>query len=301
MKNLGSCVQVFCLRIFLILMSLVNQLSSNLRENFHPLGIGVTSRFLSKFFNPKNSFTIQIGKNHKGDFTFFLKDYYWSTLLLPWKKYEPEIQEGLDQILQPGRIFIDCGANIGYWSVYASTVLPPKDIIAIEPFPYNYSQLVKNSLQNTLFQSIQYGVTNEDNQKQWLSGTNHASMRIKEYSMGDQGIWITSITLDSVLEKHIRPDSEKVILKLDVEGAEIKALQGAKKLLAKNPIIIFEDQGKDWDNKTSKFIVHDLKYKIYVWKKNIGFQEISLSDVSKIKGPKCKASNFFAMSEDPEN
>ena len=61
-----------------------------------------------------------------------LSDGYWVHLLFFAGRYEPEIEAALVHVMRPRMPFIDCGANIGYWSLQAA-VRHHARVIAIEP------------------------------------------------------------------------------------------------------------------------------------------------------------------------
>src|SRR5215467_8450810 len=48
-------------------------------------------------------------------------------------QYEPDVRAALLHFLKPGDVFLDCGANIGYFSVLAGHLVGPEgQVIAIE-------------------------------------------------------------------------------------------------------------------------------------------------------------------------
>ena len=86
----------------------------------------VTSYFDFKFFYNLNkiiAFFIHKKKNEKlklnSDtyFSFLLKDPYYNRLIYPKFKYEPEVEYILRKLKKINFLFIDAGANYGYWSV----------------------------------------------------------------------------------------------------------------------------------------------------------------------------------------
>ena len=73
----------------------------------------------------------------------YLSDGYWVHLLFFAGRYEPEIEAALRRVLRPGMPFIDCGANIGYWSLLAA-VRHQARVIAIEPARSSFERLSEN-------------------------------------------------------------------------------------------------------------------------------------------------------------
>jgi FkbM family methyltransferase len=65
-----------------------------------------------------------------------------------WEPYETSL---LLELLRPGDVFVDVGANIGYFSVLAASVVGEQGaVFAFEPDPDNYRLLLANSALNAL-------------------------------------------------------------------------------------------------------------------------------------------------------
>jgi FkbM family methyltransferase len=128
---------------------------------------------------------------------------------------------------------VDCGANVGFSSVYFLHQLMPKRIIAIEPEYCNYKQLQKN------LQPFQ-GKCQILNSAIWSSSM---FMEIKDYEFGDGRDWAKAVEpsegnkptgLKSLGMRDVQKilNGEEIdILKMDVEGAEKE---------------IFSDRDLDW-------------------------------------------------------
>jgi hypothetical protein len=59
--------------------------------------------------------------------------------------WEPEISHLVGQILKPGDVFVDIGANVGYDSLLGSSLVGPLGrVIAIEASPTTFAELKKN-------------------------------------------------------------------------------------------------------------------------------------------------------------
>ena len=62
---------------------------------------------------------------------------------------EPEDLRMLQRLLQPGQTFVDCGANIGLWSLVAATAVQPNGkVFAFEPNPRTHQRLTQHIEQN---------------------------------------------------------------------------------------------------------------------------------------------------------
>ena len=142
--GVSSSLQLFCLRV----IGAVSHLAGNRGMQRFTWGL---ARHL---FEPSNSAVLQLASG--GRLRIRLGDGYWTRLLIPGYVYEPEIWCVLSRVLkEPDMFFLDCGANIGYWSVICSQFLPPGRIVAVEASPPNYAQLLENAkLNGDKFQAV---------------------------------------------------------------------------------------------------------------------------------------------------
>ena len=153
-----------------------------------------------------------------------------------WSK-EPETLEWINRNLGYKSnigLFIDVGANIGIYSLYASVVNQGVSIISIEPFSANCLELEKNiSLNNKQNQIVALEVA-------LSSRSGRGNLRIADDRLGSSGSQI-ELTDDSsfaqtVVETGDRlVDSKndllsqtggKVMLKIDTDGNELDVLLG---------------------------------------------------------------------------
>lgn len=149
--------------------------------------------------------------------------------------------------LGPGGIFIDGGANIGGFTVPAARLVGPQGrVIAIEMMPDTAMCLRHNLGLNGLdwVLVVEGALSDTDGTEvtATMSAGNHgqASIVAKRTDGGAMvSIRIRTLTLDGVLANLERID----VLKLDLEGAEVLALQGGPATLARTRCVIFEDWG----------------------------------------------------------
>ncbi len=131
-------------------------------------------------------------------------------------------------VLKPGDLFIDIGANIGSYSILAASS-KDVDVISIEPIPSTFSWLQKNIKINDLEKKINamnIGLADKKGSIKFSSNLdtiNHV-LSIDEKNL--PAIEVNVSTLDEIL-KGIFP----TIIKIDVEGYEMKVLEGAKNLI----------------------------------------------------------------------
>jgi FkbM family methyltransferase len=134
----------------------------------------------------------------------------------------------LRQILRPGDGFLDIGANIGVYSVFASTfVMPGGTILAVEPEPRNAERLVENFRLNGLpDDSVVESAVGE------RSGMcNFESGRDATGGVADSASGVTISVEMRKLDNIVDCPNKFVVGKMDVEGYELFALKGAQRLL----------------------------------------------------------------------
>src|ERR1700686_3810055 len=106
----------------------------------HHRGLWHAIHFLARFFFPENAVIVSDGR---GKFKIYLGDRYWPRWMVDGFTYEDEIARVLDRILKPWSLFIDCGANNGYWSLYAASRIGSNDrVVAIEAGEANFRRLL---------------------------------------------------------------------------------------------------------------------------------------------------------------
>jgi FkbM family methyltransferase len=148
--------------------------------------------------------------------------------------YEPETKALLSSFLRPGMVFVDLGANEGFFSVVASRLVGPAGrILAIEPQsrlgPVIRRNLELNDAANvTLAQvaiSAEAGVAEFNLAPDTNSGSSGLS-RATRYANPTQSV--RTLTLDLCLQEHALTMVD--VMKIDIEGYEYEAVLGAKEL-----------------------------------------------------------------------
>lgn len=138
------------------------------------------------------------------------------------------------------RIFLDIGANIGFYTVLAVNVLRYENIYSFEPSKKTYNLLEENIKINNLKNVNCYnlGVGSENITTYIENNKGHTG---KNKINREKGQKIQINILDDILpeEKHDKVD----MIKIDVEGYELKVLKGSSNILKsveKGTIIIIE-------------------------------------------------------------
>ena len=141
--------------------------------------------------------------------------------------YEYRKQLALRRALRQGSTMYDVGAHVGFHTLLASrTVGPAGHVCAFEPLPRNLHYLYQHLQMNgaTNVQVIEAAVAERPGEEAFFE---HGS-----YMGGlgrGGGLNVKTVAIDSLVEQGTIPAPEYI--KIDVEGAEIRALQGMRKTL----------------------------------------------------------------------
>ncbi|MBA2661998.1 MAG: FkbM family methyltransferase [Bradymonadaceae bacterium] len=168
-----------------------------------------------------------------------------------WRGYysEPQLQF-LAHMLESDHSFIDVGANHGEFTVFAAKRLPRGRVVAFEPTSRLFERLTANVAHNA-FENVvlkQQGLSAEagiatiySSTHKYADGTFNSGLPslFPEANRANVVETIELTTLDQAVEEVGL--SRLDIIKMDIEGAEMAALQGAAKTLsAFRPTIILE-------------------------------------------------------------
>jgi FkbM family methyltransferase len=138
------------------------------------------------------------------------------------------------RLLKPGLTVIDGGANVGLYTLLAShRVGPGGSVHAFEPIPRNFEILRRHAAQAANVVLNQTALWNSDDGVTLTLPAQHrincGGWTVGKAAPTDRCVQVPSVTLDSYLASG-RIDHVDAI-KLDIEGAEPFALQGAMRAL----------------------------------------------------------------------
>ena len=137
--------------------------------------------------------------------------------------------------LQP-QMFLDIGAHAALYSLIMKTRFPDIEVHAFEPDRTNLCQLYANLFVNGLTRDIQvheHGISDHSGFASFEDSAEHSSRGTRRISdSGENRIPIE--TLDDVMDVRDR----RIVLKIDIEGHELAALAGARRLLSGNQCLL---------------------------------------------------------------
>jgi len=157
-------------------------------------------------------------------------------LLRAFGRYEPSKRRDLRNFLKPGMTFIDVGGNRGDFSLLAARAVgPTRRVVTVEPAPENCECLRKmiETNQLTNMQVVQAALWDEDGE-----GELHLATKTGWHSLTPRPglpevgtVAVRLVKLDHLVEE-LGIDRVDAI-KIDVEGAEIQVLLGARGILTR--------------------------------------------------------------------
>ena len=186
--------------------------------------------------------------------------------------YELPLQKALAHYLKPEDVFYDIGANIGFFIVLAAHLVGKSgSVYAFEPVPENVKRirhnLKLNRFSNTTVLEKAVSVYTGKGRlllAQHSGGAMLSSAGTPPDFKGAMNVNLVCID-DLVAQKALKPP---VLVKIDVEGAEIDVFKGMKQTIEKyKPIIIYEvDDGNkesfEQKSKALENLITSLGYKI---------------------------------------
>jgi FkbM family methyltransferase len=149
-----------------------------------------------------------------------------------WEAYETSLTV---QHLHPGDVYVDVGANIGYFTLVAARCVGSEGkVIAYEPDADNFALLQANIALNQLTQVKAFQCALSDKNavgKLFLSEDNFGDHRIYD-SPGMRDSRDISLVKG---DEHVAQHTTRIdFLKVDTQGSEFFVLNGLKPLLEKN-------------------------------------------------------------------
>ena len=161
-----------------------------------------------------------------------------SKYILPFNFAEQaiEIYGAGAQGVQKGDIVLDCGANVGTFARYALDAGAAK-VVAIEPAPDNLECLRRNfpnEIAGGRLVIYPKGVWDKDDMLEFLvDPENQAADSFVIHRQGATAtVKLPLTTIDKMVSELGLPKVD--FIKMDIEGAEVKAVEGARETIARN-------------------------------------------------------------------
>lgn len=143
--------------------------------------------------------------------------------------HETVVTEWLVKNLRPGEIFLDLGANVGYYAILAAKFIGAEGlVIAVEADPEVAEMLAKNVEANHLNNNVRVvsGAVTDHTGTVRLARAPASGWTGLYYREPDEWVEVAAFTVDDLVKtlQLSRVDA----VKIDVEGAEARVLKGMR-------------------------------------------------------------------------
>ena len=198
--------------------------------------------YMSLRYNDGEVFTIEGGPLKGTRMHRFVRTFF------PTQKsgdYELEVQQALLRELSPGDTLFDVGANGGFFSILGAKIVGDTGrVVGFEAHPETAHQCRQQLKLNQLHRAtvIEAAICDRSGTITFSDGSNSFNRHVVDDAAKEPVVHVKAITLDEAAQLYGVPD----VIKMDIEGAELRALQGAQRLLREHrPTIIIEIHGLD--------------------------------------------------------
>ena len=152
-----------------------------------------------------------------------------------WEEFETNL---FKNNIKPDDIVIDIGAHIGYYTLIAARLVGQKGkVYAFEPNPDTF-QILKRNVKENGYKNvvlINKAISDKDSEaKLFLNKSNTGDHRLYDSKDNRKFVDVSTISLDS----YFRDKNKKInLIKMDIQGSEVKAFKGGLKTIRKNKYI----------------------------------------------------------------
>ena len=197
--------------------------------------------------------------------------------------FEPNEFAFLDRLLRPGMTFVDIGANEGLFSLFAARKIGPSGrVISVEPSSRERRQLERNVERNRLANVtiVPHALGSEaGSARLQIAAKLHGGHNtFGEFTYDDvSAVGTEEVPVEALDAMAGRLGLGRVdVIKIDVEGAELKVLRGGAVLLrAQHPVLLMEANegalaGQGASTTAMVELLGELGYEIHVFSERTG-------------------------------
>ena len=163
-------------------------------------------------------------------------------------EYEPAVTALLRRILRPGMNFVDVGANIGFFSILAASLVHREGrVFAVEPYPYNVKMLLANLALNGCdnVEVLPFAVSRSPQLYRYDDSAGNSG-QIFEAAGTSRNPVDDCLVYAMPLDRLIPTGAAVHVIKMDIEGAEALALQGMQRICSQHRPMVLSELAADF-------------------------------------------------------
>jgi FkbM family methyltransferase len=154
--------------------------------------------------------------------------------------YELRKQRKVIELVRPGMVCWDVGANVGFYTLlFAELVGPSGKVLAFEPLPRNVD-LLRRHVEMNGYRNVRIfprALADFDGEASFDPGPNPSMGRIAPSGP----LRVPCARADTLLATgEVEPPD---VIKIDVEGAEAAVLRGARQMMERHPVMLLATHG----------------------------------------------------------
>ena len=265
---------------------LISTILAALAKPVHHVGQRIASQLERKIkkngiaLQLPNGRTMRIGRNAGVSIASAL---FWSGL----NGHEPYTSRTLQFFFERASVFVDVGANYGFYSILAGLSNPSLRVIAFEPVPQIHNALVNNLASNQIADRVvahRMALSDQTGQATFYLPEAESVDLESTGTLVEDG-WQSRKHSPMIQVETIRfDDYEKAnptrvdLIKIDVEDAESSVLEGMRQTISRDrPFVVCEILQRQHANQKTREMVQALGYTPY-WITSSGYIRVSRFD-----------------------
>lgn len=158
---------------------------------------------------------------------------------------ERDLFEQIEPLVREAASFVDVGASLGQYTRFASRVMKPgSSITAIEADPIRFEELDRNCSRWQRGGGIEIkpkfgAMTDREGPVRFYSTQSNTSGGLFQHPVGDAEVTWEEIEAPGYTLDSLFPETPPGFVKVDVEGAELRVLRGAERILKARQTVFF--------------------------------------------------------------
>lgn len=179
-------------------------------------------------------------------------------------EYEPDVSRLVARLLDSSWVFVDVGANIGFYTLMASKLAG--SVISVEPGPETRALLEENLVLNGCknVRVLPYALSDTTGPATlYQAGRDIGGASMRVLGNGAQEFNVETRRGDDILKE---VTTSPVFIKIDVEGLEFHVLRGFAELLARQNVVVLVEITDTWLRSTGASAID-----LFRWMRSRGF------------------------------